>query len=79
MTLLALDGLDVAYGNVQALRGVALEIGDGEMVALLGANGAGKTTTLRVLMGLIKATAGEVLVYGHPLTPGSPADMGFAD
>src|SRR5439155_19136 len=43
-----------------------------QVVGLLGPNGAGKTTTLRVLMGLIRATAGEVLVYGHPLTPGAP-------
>jgi branched-chain amino acid transport system ATP-binding protein len=58
--LLSVDGVDAAYGPVQALRGLSLHVGDGEMVALLGANGAGKTTTLRTISGLLAPTGGTV-------------------
>ena len=62
--MLELAGVDVSYGPVQALRGISLHVGDGEMVALLGANGAGKTTTLRTISGLIAPTRGSILVGG---------------
>ena len=52
------------YGTVEALRGLDLTIGPGELVALLGANGAGKTTAVRTLLGLSKPTSGEVRVFG---------------
>ncbi len=52
------------YGMVEALRGLDLTIGPGELVALLGANGAGKTTAVRALLGLAKPTSGEVRVFG---------------
>lgn len=58
------------YGMVEALRGLDLTIGSGELVALLGANGAGKTTAVRTLLGLAKPTSGEVRVFG-----GDPRDM----
>jgi ABC-2 type transport system ATP-binding protein len=57
------------YGMVEALRGLDLTIGPGELVALLGANGAGKTTAVRTLLGLSKPTSGEVRVFG-----GDPRD-----
>jgi ABC-2 type transport system ATP-binding protein len=57
------------YGTVEALRGLDLTIGPGELVALLGANGAGKTTAVRALLGLSKPTSGEVRVFG-----GDPRD-----
>ncbi|MDQ1403163.1 MAG: branched-chain amino acid transport system ATP-binding protein [Actinomycetota bacterium] len=72
MALLSLDNLDVAYGNVQALRGVSLTVGDREMVALLGANGAGKTTTLRTISGLIAPRTGTITFDGEPIA-GRPA------
>ena len=62
--MLACDGLDVAYGPVQALRGVSLRVGAGECVALLGSNGAGKTTLLRALSGLIRPRAGAITFNG---------------
>ena len=59
--------LAAAQAGVPALHGVDLAVEAGEVVALLGANGAGKSTTLRVLSGLLRATAGEVLLGGRPL------------
>ena len=58
--MLEIEGIDVFYGSVQALRGVSLRVEDGEMVSLLGANGAGKTTTLRTISGLLSPKSGEI-------------------
>ncbi|HEV7534897.1 MAG TPA: ABC transporter ATP-binding protein [Acidimicrobiia bacterium] len=60
-------GLEVAYGPVTAVRGLNLEVGPGEIVALLGANGAGKTSTLRGITGLIRPRAGRVTFAGERL------------
>jgi branched-chain amino acid transport system ATP-binding protein len=79
--LLTVSGIDVAYGPVQALRGVSLVVDAGEMVALVGANGAGKTTTLRAISGLLSPTAGEIEFDGQRID-GLPAfrvvDRGIA-
>jgi branched-chain amino acid transport system ATP-binding protein len=61
---LELRNVDVAYGKVQALRGVSLRVQRGEVVALLGANGAGKSTTLRTISGLLSPLRGEILLDG---------------
>jgi len=59
--MLDVKNIEVAYMNViQVLRGVSLEVGDGKIVALLGANGAGKTTTLKAISGMLKTEEGEV-------------------
>ncbi|MDF2698670.1 MAG: ABC-type transport system, ATP-binding component [Haloplasmataceae bacterium] len=63
--ILSVKDLRVNYGSIQALKGVNLEIKEGQVVALLGANGAGKTTTLRTLSGLIEATSGEIEFDGQ--------------
>jgi branched-chain amino acid transport system ATP-binding protein len=65
---LAVRALHVAYGEVHVLRAVSLEVGPGEVVALLGRNGAGKTTTIRGIMGLTPALAGEVRFGGRDVT-----------
>ncbi len=67
MALLELQGIDVFYGRVQALRGVSLELGAKEIVALIGSNGAGKTTTLRTISGLMRPTSGNIIFDGHDL------------
>ena len=72
-TPLVVKGLRKEYGDgFVAVSEVDFEVRRGEVVGLLGPNGAGKTTTLRVLMGLTQPTLGEVHVFGHRLTPGSP-------
>jgi len=59
--MLQVNNIDVVYANIiQVLRGVSLEVGDGKIVALLGANGAGKTTTIKAISGLLKTEEGEV-------------------
>jgi len=63
--LLELDRVEARYGPVKALHGISLEVGDGELVAVLGANGAGKTTTIKMLCGLLEPSAGEVQLAGE--------------
>jgi branched-chain amino acid transport system ATP-binding protein len=58
--MLKVGGIDVAYGPVQVLRGVSLELNAGEVLCLLGRNGAGKTTTLKAIMGLLPLGAGQI-------------------
>jgi len=77
--LLELDRVEARYGPVKALHGISLEVGEGELVAVLGANGAGKTTTLRAVSGTVKRT-GDVLFLGAklPRRPGAAARAGIA-
>jgi branched-chain amino acid transport system ATP-binding protein len=63
--LLTLTGVDAYYGLAQILFAVAFEVGDGEIVALLGRNGAGKSTTLKSIIGLVRAARGEIIVAGQ--------------
>jgi branched-chain amino acid transport system ATP-binding protein len=66
--LLSLSGIRAAYGDLQALFDVSLDVHPGEIVTLIGANGAGKTTTLRVISGSLRATGGTVRFDGHDIT-----------
>jgi branched-chain amino acid transport system ATP-binding protein len=66
--LLSVDGLDVHYGGIHALKGVSLTVAAGQIVTLIGANGAGKTTTLRAISGMVKPTRGKVVFAGEPIT-----------
>jgi len=65
--VLELDGVDVAYGSVRALRGVSVRVDAGELVTLIGANGAGKTTTIRSISGLLRPTTGSIRFEGTPI------------
>ncbi|MGB4337344.1 MAG: ABC transporter ATP-binding protein [Bacillota bacterium] len=67
-SLLALKDVRIAYGNVEAVHGIALEVGEGKIVTLLGANGAGKTTTLRAISGLLRPRAGQIMLRGTDIT-----------
>jgi len=64
---LELDGLEVRYGGVSAVRDLSLQVGRTEIVGLIGPNGAGKSTTLHAIMGLLPAYRGEVRLQGEPL------------
>ena len=71
--MLKIENLQVAYGGIQALRGISLEVPDGKIVTLIGANGAGKSTTLRTISGLVKAKGGSIRyndteLVGKPIT-----------
>ena len=65
--MLKIENLHVAYGGIQALRGISLEVPDGKIVTLIGANGAGKSTTLRTITGLVKAQSGSIQWNGTEL------------
>jgi len=65
--LLEIEGLTVRYGNVQALHGISLTVGQGEIVTILGANGAGKSTTLRTVSGLLRPAGGAIRFEGRPV------------
>jgi branched-chain amino acid transport system ATP-binding protein len=79
VSLLELHGVDARYGQVQALHGVSLHVGDAELVAVLGANGAGKTTTLRAISGTVRRS-GDVVFAGKklPRRPDATARAGIA-
>jgi energy-coupling factor transporter ATP-binding protein EcfA2 len=66
--LLELKKLEVAYGGIHAVKGIDLEIGEGELVCLIGANGAGKTTTLKGICGLLPVKAGKIFYGGADIT-----------
>jgi branched-chain amino acid transport system ATP-binding protein len=70
--LLEVAGLSCHYGRIQALREVALTVAAGELVALVGGNGAGKTSLLRVLSGVLPASAGRVRFDGRDITRARP-------
>ncbi|HEY6930190.1 MAG TPA: ABC transporter ATP-binding protein [Thermoanaerobaculia bacterium] len=63
--ILEVDRLRVSYGAIEALKGISLRLGAGEIVTLIGANGAGKSTTLRAIMGLVPAHSGEIRFRGE--------------
>ena len=73
--MLDVRDLVVAYGEITALKGVSLEVGRGEVVALLGANGAGKSTTLRAISGLIRPRSGSIFFDGRRIDALKPFEI----
>ena len=67
MSLLELDDVHVAYGRIQALRGISLRVEEGQIVSLIGANGAGKTTTMRAISGILGLQSGSMRFDGDDL------------
>ncbi|GGV43147.1 hypothetical protein GCM10010293_49600 [Streptomyces griseoflavus] len=70
--VLDIKGLQVAYGKVEALRGLDLTVRENEIVALLGNNGAGKSTTVSAVSGLVRPRAGTVTAFGEDITKATP-------
>jgi len=66
--MLKVNNIHVNYGHFEALRGISLEVNEGEMVALLGANGAGKTTTINAVSGMVKTVQGSIEYRGQDIT-----------
>ncbi len=73
--MLKVSEVVAGYGPIQALRGVSLEVGEGKVVALLGANGAGKSSTLRVISGLLRPSGGSVEFAGRSIHRRSPESI----
>jgi branched-chain amino acid transport system ATP-binding protein len=67
LSLLALEGLEVSYGGIRAVKGIDLHVEQGELVCLIGANGAGKTTTLKAITGMVHAAGGRILHEGEDI------------
>ena len=62
--MLTVEDINVYYGAIHAIKGISLDVPDGEIVALIGSNGAGKSTTLRTISGLMKPKTGKILYEG---------------
>lgn len=72
--MLKVNDIDVYYGNIQALKGLSIEVNEGEIVTLIGANGAGKSTLLKTISGLLKPKRGSIEYLGSAID-GKPAQM----
>ena len=68
MAMLEIRDIQVYYGMIQAIKGISLDVNEGEVTALIGANGAGKTTTLHTITGLLKPKAGSIMFEGTDIT-----------
>lgn len=69
---LSIKGLKVSYGSIEALKGIDMNVKQGQIVAILGSNGAGKTTTLRKISGVLEASGGSMELFGHDITKMQP-------
>ena len=74
-TLLKVKGLKVAYGGIQAVKGVDFEVHEGELVSLIGSNGAGKTTTMKAITGTQPVNAGDIEYLGRSIAGQGPWDL----
>lgn len=75
MALLQLENIHTYYGQIHALKGISLEVNQGEVVTLIGANGAGKSTTLRTISGLVRPRVGTVMFDGQKISTMPPHNI----
>ncbi|MEY3991629.1 MAG: High-affinity branched-chain amino acid transport ATP-binding protein LivF, partial [Pseudomonadota bacterium] len=74
-TLLKVKGLKVAYGGIQAVKGVDMEVHEGELVSLIGSNGAGKTTSMKAITGTLPMQGGDIEYLGKSIKGQGPWDL----
>ena len=74
-TLLNVKGLQVAYGGIQAVKGIDFEVHEGELVSLIGSNGAGKTSTMKAITGTLPLHAGDIEYLGKSIVGQGPWDL----
>lgn len=72
MAMLEIKDLHVHYGVIEALKGISLEVNEGEIIALIGANGAGKTTMMQSISGIVKKTSGDVMLLNESIMKANP-------
>ena len=75
MPLLEVKDIHTFYGNIEALKGISLDVEEGEVVTLIGSNGAGKSTTLRSISGLTPPRTGTIRFDGHDISGTAPQDI----
>src|SRR5213082_3882724 len=75
MALLEVEGIHTFYGNIEALKGISLEVEEGEIVTLIGSNGAGKSTTLRSISGLAPPREGSIRLNGEEIGETPPQEI----
>lgn len=73
--MLKVEAIDVYYGDLQALRGLSLEVQEGEIVTIVGSNGAGKSTTIKAISGILRARKGSISWFGAPITRRSTSEI----
>ncbi|MEX1171299.1 MAG: ABC transporter ATP-binding protein [Chloroflexota bacterium] len=73
--VLSVNDVNTYYGSIHALRGISLEVNEGEIVALIGGNGAGKSTTLNTISGLVRPRSGQILLHGEDLGTFKPHEI----
>lgn len=75
MAMLSVKDLHVHYGVIEALKGVSIDVNEGEIVSLIGANGAGKTTMLQAISGIVKKSSGDVEFLGQSIYKTNPKNI----
>ena len=73
--MLKLDNISAYYGNIQALKGISIDVSEGEVITLIGANGAGKSTTLMSICGIVPPRSGQILFMGEPIHTLQPNEV----
>jgi branched-chain amino acid transport system ATP-binding protein len=73
--MLKLDNISAYYGNIQALKGISIDVSEGEIITLIGANGAGKSTTLMSICGIVPPRSGQILFMGEPIHALQPNEI----
>ena len=76
--MLKVSNLSISYKKINAVRDISFEIGEGEIVSLIGSNGAGKTSTMRAISGLVRVKSGSITLNGEEITGNSPSQIGSA-